>query len=143
MVKSGLSQSRSESGSRSPAIKGSQARRSDNTTLVNSPDDAGQLASAKTSIHHTMGLSSSSLSQLQLPVKKSHRSSIDKQLGAYQTEMEFDEDEYESSIESSLDSASQMSWSALSSNSDNMARRIEQLDKKLEALTSSHQMVQF
>ena len=143
MVKSGLSQSRSESGSRSPTIKVRQARHSDNTTLVNFPDDAGRLASAKSIIHHTMGLSSSSLSKLQLLVKKNHRSSIDKQHGAYQTEVEFDEDEYESSIESSLRSASQMSLSAISSNSDRINRRIERLDKKLEALTSSHEMWQF
>ena len=57
--------------------------------------------------------------------------------------MEFDEHEYESSIESSLHSASQMSLSAFSSNSDNTIRRIEQLDKKLDALTSSHNMLQF
>ena len=128
MVKTGLSQSMSESGSRSPAIKGSQARRSDNTTLVNAPDDAGQLAPAKITLRHPRDLSSSSLTQLQLPVKKNHRSSIDKGLGAYQTEMEFDEDGYESSIESSLHSASQMSLSAFSSNSDNTIHQIEQLD---------------
>ena len=143
MVNSGMSHSRSESDSRSPKIKGRMARNSDNPTRVNSPDDAGRLASAKTIIHHAMGLSSSSLSQLQAPVKKNHRSSIDQPLGSYQTEMDVDEDEYESSIESSLHSASQMSLSAFSSNSSNMTRRIEQLDKKLEALTSLHQMLQF
>ena len=94
MVKSGLSQSRSGSGSCSPAVKGRQARRSDNTTLVNSPDDAGQLAFAKFTFRHPKGLSSSSLSHLQLPVKKNHRFSIDKGLGAPKTEMEFDEEEY-------------------------------------------------
>ena len=125
MVNSGVSHSRSKSDSRSPMIK---ARNSDNPTLVNSPDDAGRLASAKTIIHHTMGLSSSFLSQLQAPVKKNHRSSIDKHLGAYQTEvdMDFGQDEYESSIESSLRSASQMSLSAFSCESDNTIRRIEQ-----------------
>ena len=143
MVKSGLSQSRSESRSRSPAIKGSQARRSDNTTLVNSPDDARQLASAKTTSHHPQDLSSASLSQRQLPVKKNHRSSIDKGLGDYKSELDFDEEEYESSIESCLCSASQMSLSAFSSDSDNTTRRIEQLGKKLVALTSSHNMSQF
>ena len=44
MVKSGLEQSRSRSGSGSPTLKGSQARRSD--TILNSPDDAGRLAFA-------------------------------------------------------------------------------------------------
>ena len=101
MVNSGVSHSRSGSDSRSPMTK---ARNSDNLILVNSPDDAGRLASAKTIIHHTMGLSSSSLSQLQAAVKKNHRSSIDKQLGAHRTEvdMDFDQDEYESSIEYSF-----------------------------------------
>ena len=82
MVKSGMSHSRSESVSRSPTPTGGLARISDNTTHVNSPDDAGRLASAKAVTHHTMGLSSSSLPQLQAPVKKNYASSIDKSLGA-------------------------------------------------------------
>ena len=122
MAKSGLSHSRSESESRSPTIKDRLARNSENTTLVNSPNDAGRLASAKTIIHHTAGLLSASLSQLQLPVKKNHNSSIDGQFGAHQAEMDLDEDDYESSIESSLCSASQMSLSAISSsNSDKIS----------------------
>ena len=82
-MKSGTSRSASESVSCSPAPMGKLARSSDNTTLVNSPDDAGRLASAKATGHPTMGLSSSSLSQLQMPVKKNHASSIDISLGAY------------------------------------------------------------
>ena len=122
-----------------------KARNSDNPTLVYSPDDAGRLASAKTTVNHTMGLSSSSLSQLQAPVKKNFRSSIDKQVGAYRAErdMDFEQDDYESSIESSLRSASLMSFSAFSCESNNTIRRIEQLDKKLEAVTSSHEMLRF
>ena len=143
MANSGMSHSRSESESRSPTIKDRLARNSDNTTLVSSPDDAGRLASAKTIVHHTMPLSSSSLSQLRLPVKRNHKSSIDRQSGAHQAEMDFDEDDYESSIESSLRSASQMSFSVFSCESDNIIRRIEQLDKKLEAVTSSHEMLRF
>ena len=50
--------------------------------------------------------------------------------------MDFEHDEYESSIESSLRSASQMSFNAFSCESDNMIRRIEHLDKKGEAVTS-------
>ena len=128
MVNSGMSHSRSESDARSLKIKGHMERNFDDPTFVKSSDDAGRLASAKTATHHTVGLSSSSLSQLQAPVKKNHRSSIDKQLGAYQTEvdMDSDQDEYESSIESSLRSASQMSLSAFSCESDNTIRRIEQ-----------------
>ena len=58
--------------------------------------------------------------------------------------MDFDEDDYESSIESFLCSDSQMSLGAISSsNSDNITRRIEQLENKLEALASSHNMLQF
>ena len=133
MVKSGLSQSKSRSGSGSPAIKSSLARRSDNSTFVNSPDDAGQLASAKTTFQHAQGLSSSSLSQLRCPVTKNHRSSIGNESGVRVGEMDFDEDERESSVESSLCSASQMSLGAISSNSDNIIRRIEQFGAELEA----------
>ena len=147
-----MSQSRSGSGSCSPAIKASHARRSDNYTLVNSPDYAGQLASAKITFQHTQGfrvaslklrLSSSSLFKLRFATKKNHWYSIGNELGAHQGEMDFDEDEYESSIESSFCSGTQMSLSAISSNSNNMICRIEQLGKKLEALISSHQMLQF
>ena len=105
-MKSGTSRSASESVSCSPAPAGKLARSSDNTTLVNSPDDAGRLASAKATGHPTMGLSSSSLSQFQAPVKKNFASSIDISLGAYR-QNGFDEEDNESSIESSLRCASQ------------------------------------
>ena len=57
--------------------------------------------------------------------------------------MDFDQDEYESSIESSLRSALQMSFSVLNCESDNTICRIEQLDKDLEAVTSSHKLLRF
>ena len=94
MVNPGTSRSVSESVSCSPAPKGKLARSSDNTTLVNSPDDAGRLASAKATGHSAMGLSSSSLSQLQMPVKKNHASSIDMSLGAYR-QIGFDDEDNE------------------------------------------------
>ena len=89
-----------------------------------------------------MGLSSSSLSQLQMPVKNNHASSIDMSLGAY-PQIGFDDEDNESSIESSLRSASQMSMSAFSSNSNNPIRKIDHLNMKLEAVMSSHRMLQF
>ena len=142
MVNPGTSRSVSESVSCSPAPKGELARSSDNTTLVNSPDDAGRLASAKATAHTTMVFSSSSLSQPQMPVKKNHASSIDMSPGAHR-QIGFDDDDNESSFESSLRSESQMSMSAFSSNSDNHIRRIQQLNMKLEAVMASHRMLQF
>ena len=142
MVKSGTSRSASESVSCSPAPKGKLARNSDNIILVNFPDDAGRLVSAKATGHTTMGFSSSSLSQLQMPAKKNHASSIDKSPGAYR-QIGFDDEDNESSIESSLRSESQMSMSAFSSNSDNPIRKIDQLSMKLEAIMASHRMLQF
>ena len=53
-------------------------------------------------------------------------------------EMDNEDDEYESSIASAFCSESQMSLSAVSSNSDNTVRRTEQLNMKLETLKSSH-----
>ena len=71
MVKSGLEQSksrsRSRSGSSSPPLKVGRVRRSD--TTLNSPSDAGRLAFAKTTLHHSPGLLSSSLSK-QTPLPK-------------------------------------------------------------------------
>ena len=67
MVKTGLEQSRSRSGSGTPTIKIVRARRDD--TILNSPDDAGRLASAKTALHQSPGLQSSSLSKLRSPKK--------------------------------------------------------------------------
>ena len=83
MANSGTSRSASESVSQSPAPAGKLARGSENPTLVNSPDDAGRLASAKATGHSTMGVSSSSMSQHQLPIKKNLASSIGMPLGAY------------------------------------------------------------
>ena len=103
----GASRSASESVSRSPGPKGTLARGSENTTLVNSPDDAGRLASAKATGHTTMSLSPSSMSQLQMPVKKNLVSSIGVPLEAHQRiDFDDDDDDYKSSIESSLCSAS-------------------------------------
>ena len=143
MVNSGTSRSKSGSVSCSPTPQGKLARSSDNTTLVNSPDDAGRLASAKATAHTTMGFSSSSLSQLQMPVKKNHASSIDMSPGAHRQIGFDDDDDNESSFESSLRSESQMSISAFSSNSDNHTRTVEQLNMKLEAVMASHRMLQF
>ena len=89
-----------------------------------------------------MGLSSSSLSQLQVPVKKNHASSIDMSPGAHR-QIGLDGDDNESSFESSLRSESQMSMSAFSSNSDSHIRKIEQLNMKLEAVMASHGILQF
>ena len=83
MKKCGVSESRPRSGSGSPAIKTKLERRSDNTTLVNSPGDAGQSASTKITFQHAQGLSSSSsLSQLRIPIKKNFTSSSGNDSGA-------------------------------------------------------------
>ena len=57
--------------------------------------------------------------------------------------MDNKDEEYEKSIDSSFCSESQMSLSAVSSNSDNIVRLIEQLKMKLEALKSSHVELEF
>ena len=139
----GASRSASDSVSRSPGPKGKLARGSENTTLVNSPDDAGRLASAKATGHTTVSSSPSSMSKLQMPVKKNLASSIGVHLKAHQRIDFDDDDDYESSIESSLCSASQMSMSAFSTNSDNPTCKVEQLNMKLEAVMSSHRMLPF
>ena len=139
----GASRSASESLPRSPGPKGKLARGSENTTLVNSPDDAGRLASAKATGHTTVSLSPSSISKLQMPVKKNLASAIDMPLKAHQRIDLDDDDDYESSIESLLCSASQMSMSNFSTNSDNAILEIDQLNLKLDAVVASHQMLQY
>ena len=121
----GASRSASDSVSRSPGPKGKLARGSENTTLVNSPDDAGRLASAKATGHTTASLSPSSISKLKMPVKKNLASFIDVPIKAHQRIDYDDDDDGESSIESSLRSASQMSMSNLSTNSNNAILKID------------------
>ena len=143
MVHSGASRSGSESAQRSPTLKGKMARASasENATLVNSPDDAGRLASAKATGYTTASLSPPSTAQLH--IKKNFQSFIGMLPGAHQ-QIDFDDDDdNESSIESSLCSASQMSMSSYSTNSDNTTRKLEQLAMKLEAVIASHRMLQF
>ena len=58
-------------------------------------------------------------------------------------DMDNKDEEYEKSIDSSFCSESQMSLSAVSSNSDSIIHRIGQLNMKLEALKSSYAELEF
>ena len=95
-------------------------------------------ASAKATGHPTGSLSPSSTCKLLMPVKKNHAFSMDVPI-KFNQRIDFDDDEgYESSIESSFCSASQMSVSNVSTNSDNITRKSEQLSMKLDAVVASH-----
>ena len=142
-MRSGASRSGSETAAHSPTPMGKSAHApfSDKTTLVNSPDDAGRLASAKPTGNPTGYPSSSSITPL--PIKKNFQSSIDVSRGISKN-MDFDDDDSnDSELESSICSASQMSTSNHSSNSGNPTRRLEHLIMKLDALQSSHQLLQY
>ena len=78
-----------------------------------------------------------------MPVKQNLASSIDVPIKAHQRIDYDDDDDGESSIESSLRSASQMSMSNFSKNSDNATLKIDQLNLKLDAVVASHQMLQY
>ena len=143
MVHSGASRSGSESAQRSPTLKGKKASASasENATLVNSPDDAGRLASAKATGYNAASLSPPSTAQMH--IKKNFQSSIGMIPGGHQ-QIDFDDDDgNESSIDSSLCSVSQMSMSSYSTNSGSTTRKLEQLAMKLEAVIASHRMLQF
>ena len=143
-MQSGASRSGSEKAAQrspSPMGKKASASASENATLVNSPDDAGRLASAKATGYNAASLSPPSTAQSH--IKKNLQSSIGMMPGANQ-QIDFDDDDdNESSIGSSLCSPSQMSMSSFSTNSDNTIRKLEQLVMKLEAVTASHRMLQF
>ena len=125
----------------SPMGKKASASASEKATLVNSPDDAGRLASAKATGYIAASLSPPPTAQPH--IKKNFKSSIGMMQGANQ-QIDFDDDDdNDSSIDSSLCSASQMSMSSYSTNSENVTRKLEQLAMKLEAVTASHRMLQF
>ena len=143
-MQSGASRSGSEkAGNRSPSPMGKKVSvsASDNLTLVNSPDDAGRLASAKATGYTVASLSPPPTAQLH--TKKNFKSSIGMMHGANQHIDFEDDDDDDSSIDSSLCSVSQMSMSSRSTNSDNPTRKLEQLAMKLEAISASHRMLQF
>ena len=140
MVKSGSEQSRSRSGSGTPTIKFGRASHLDAT--LNSPDDAGRLASAKTTLHQSSGLQSSLVPKFRSP-KNNHKFTMGKKAGMFLDDMDNEDAEYESLIELSLCSESQMSLSAVSSNSESIVRRLERLSMKLEALKSSYLDLEF
>ena len=92
MARSGVSHSGSETAAHSPTPMGKLAHApfSDKTTLVNSPDDAGRLASAKATGNNTGSLSP--LSVTPLHVKKNFQSSIGMLPGVHQN-IDFDDDD--------------------------------------------------